>query len=119
MKNPAKIFNSLKVGKLKVEGLYQSPSPILGEGPGVRVDAVNVLELGGSDMDKQLEGRDSRACRFLTPHQLVMIDEALASVGDYGEVRLVLSKGKLRFIVTQTSHDTQKWHFGKLGNDCE
>ena len=51
---------------------------------------------------------NSPAFKFLSTHQLVMIDEALASVGDYGEVRLVVSKGKLRFIVTQTSHDAQK-----------
>jgi hypothetical protein len=62
---------------------------------------------------------DSPAFLFLSPHQAVMIDEALASVGDYGEVRLVVSKGKLRFIVTQKSHDAQKWQFGKLGRECE
>jgi hypothetical protein len=67
-------------------------------------------------MEKQLEGRDPGTCRFLSPHQLIMIDEALASIGDYGEVRLVVSKGKLRFIITQISHDAQKWEFGKNRN---
>jgi hypothetical protein len=42
-----------------------------------------------------------------------MVDQALRSVGDYGEVRLVVSKGKLRFIVTQKSYDALKWEFSQ------
>jgi hypothetical protein len=38
-----------------------------------------------------------------------MIEEALASLGGYGEVRLIVKKGTLRFIVTQQSHDALKW----------
>jgi len=56
---------------------------------------------------------DGRGLRFLSPHQVVMVDQALRSVGDYGEVRLVVSKGKLRFIVTQKSYDALKWEFGQ------
>jgi len=43
-----------------------------------------------------------------------MIDEALAAVGDYGEVRLIMQKGCLRFVVTQNSHDALLWEPGSL-----
>lgn len=35
---------------------------------------------------------------FLDQEQIKQIDRALAEVGDFGEVRLVKAKGKLRFI---------------------
>ena len=35
---------------------------------------------------------------FLDPEQIKQIDRALAEVGDFGEVRLIKAKGKLRFI---------------------
>lgn len=38
-----------------------------------------------------------------------MIDEALSSLGDFGEVRLVVEKGQLRFLVIQKSIDVRKW----------
>ncbi|MEJ2264830.1 MAG: hypothetical protein P8X95_15405 [Anaerolineales bacterium] len=44
----------------------------------------------------------------------MMIDEALATLGDYGEVRLIIEKGRLRFLVTQKSHDALKWQPGTL-----
>jgi hypothetical protein len=43
-----------------------------------------------------------------------MIDEALSAVGEYGEVRLVVDKGRLRFVVTQDSHDALRWQPGSL-----
>jgi hypothetical protein len=43
-----------------------------------------------------------------------MIDEALFSLGQYGEVRLVVEKGRLRFLVTQKSIDAYKWQPGSL-----
>jgi len=46
-----------------------------------------------------------------------MIDEALRALGPYGEVRLIVEKGRLRFVVTQTSHDALKWQPGSLSND--
>jgi hypothetical protein len=52
--------------------------------------------------------------RFLKPDQLTMIDEALDDLGDYGEVRLVVEKGRLRFIVTQKSYDVMKWRSGNI-----
>lgn len=52
--------------------------------------------------------------RFLQERQIAMIDEALCSLGDFGEVRLVVEKGRLRFLVTQRSFDTLKWQPGSL-----
>ena len=52
--------------------------------------------------------------KFLDPSQIPMIDEALAVVGDFGEVRLIVEKGRLRFVVTQKSFDAQKWQPGDL-----
>ncbi|HEB63955.1 MAG TPA: hypothetical protein ENJ02_00215 [Chloroflexi bacterium] len=52
--------------------------------------------------------------RFLTPEQVAMVDEALRALGDFGEVRLVVEKGRLRFIVTQKSYDALKWHPGAI-----
>ena len=43
-----------------------------------------------------------------------MIDEALSALGDYGELRLVVEKGRLRFIVTQKSFDALKWQPGEI-----
>lgn len=51
---------------------------------------------------------------LLHPRQIEMIEEALRSVGDYGEVRLIVEKGRLRFLVTQKSFDTLKWQPGSL-----
>ena len=56
---------------------------------------------------------------FLQPKHIQMIDEALCSLGDYGEVRLVVEKGHLRFLITQKSYDTLKWYPGILVKDIE
>jgi len=52
--------------------------------------------------------------KVLASNQLVMIDEALSSLGEYGEVRLIVAKGRLRFIVTEKSYDVLKWQPGSL-----
>lgn len=54
------------------------------------------------------------ATRFLTPQQVAMIEEALGSLGEYGELRLIIEKGRLRYIVTQKSFDAMKWTPGVL-----
>ena len=54
--------------------------------------------------------------RFLQEHQIAMIDEALHSLGDFGEVRLIVEKGRLRFLVTQKSFDALKWQPGSLAS---
>ena len=51
---------------------------------------------------------------FLDQRQVKMIDEALAALGDYGELRLVVEKGRLRFIITQKSFDALKWQPGEI-----
>lgn len=40
----------------------------------------------------------------LTLDQVRCIDEMLASVGEYGEVRLIVQKGELRYINQVVSH---------------
>jgi hypothetical protein len=57
--------------------------------------------------------------QFLLPRHIQMIDEALISLGEYGEVRLVVEKGSLRFLVTQKSYDTLKWQPGVIVKDIE
>ena len=52
--------------------------------------------------------------RFLGPREIEMLDEALHSVGEFGEVRLVIEKGRLRFIILQKSFDTLKWQPGNM-----
>jgi hypothetical protein len=52
--------------------------------------------------------------KFIELQQVSMIDEAIGSVGEYGEVRLVVEKGRLRFLITQKSYDALKWRPGEL-----
>ena len=49
--------------------------------------------------------------------QISMIDEALSLVGEYGEVRLIVEKGRLRFVVTQKSYDALKWQPGIISEE--
>ena len=51
---------------------------------------------------------------FLQPQQIAMIDEALCSLGEFGEVRLVVDRGRLRFVITQRSFDAFKWQPGMI-----
>jgi hypothetical protein len=45
----------------------------------------------------------------LAAEQVAMIEEALAGVGEYGEVHLVVHKGRLRYLVMQRSYDALRW----------
>ena len=54
--------------------------------------------------------------QFLHADQIAIIDEALSSIGEFGEVRLVVEKGRLRFLITMQSHDVLKWKPGRLLN---
>ena len=51
---------------------------------------------------------------FLSDSQARMIDEALTAVGEFGEVRLVVQKGRIRYVVIEKSHDALKWEAGDL-----
>ena len=42
---------------------------------------------------------------FLTAREITMIDDLLKSVAPFGEVRLVVQKGRLRFVSSVKSHD--------------
>ncbi|MGW8251034.1 MAG: hypothetical protein ACWGO1_10355 [Anaerolineales bacterium] len=57
---------------------------------------------------------DSCTLKFMELHQVSMIDEALSSLGEYGEVRLIVEKGRLRYLITQKSFDALKWQPGEL-----
>jgi hypothetical protein len=57
---------------------------------------------------------DKRGLQFLDPRQVDMIDEALVTLGEYGELRLIIEKGRLRFLITQKSFDALKWRPGTL-----
>ena len=61
--------------------------------------------------DVHIEQRLSQGLKHLTHHQVLMIDEAINAVGEYGEVHLKVEKGRLRFLITQTSHDALKQDF--------
>jgi len=52
--------------------------------------------------------------KFLTSSQITMLDEALAELGEYGELHLVIDKGRLRFLVIQKSYDANKWNSSDL-----
>jgi hypothetical protein len=79
------------------------------------------VELEGNEMDKNIskakvtsvDGR-SYIPRNIDLHQVTMIDEALGALGDYGEIRLIVEKGRLRFLVTQKSYDALKWRPGNI-----
>lgn len=62
----------------------------------------------------QIKPGDNEPLTFLDSRQVLMVDEALSSVGEYGEVRLVVEKGRLRFIVTNRSYDALSWQPGSI-----
>jgi hypothetical protein len=57
---------------------------------------------------------DEVVLKFMDSRQVSMIDEALSSLGEYGELRLVVEKGRLRFLVTNKSFDALKWQPGSF-----
>ena len=64
--------------------------------------------------EKRFTTFDDGELRFLHPRQVIMIDEALASLGEFGEVHLRVEKGRLRYVITQNSIDAIKWQPGSL-----
>jgi hypothetical protein len=68
------------------------------------------------DIRHPVENAAARSLAFLNFRQVEMIDEALAALGDYGELHLVVEKGRLRFVVTQRSFDALKWQPGKINH---
>ena len=70
--------------------------------------------MSNTNIDRFNPLKDSSLLSFLDQSQVTMIDEALSALGDYGELRLIVEKGRLRFIVTQKSFDALKWQPGTL-----
>ncbi len=70
-------------------------------------------------MNENLLRNDQKPLKFLGRSQIEMIDEAFAALGQFGEVQLVVEKGRLRFVVTKKSYDALKWHLDSLGSDGE
>lgn len=66
------------------------------------------------DTDEITELSQIQGLKFLKPNQISMIDEALDKLGEFGEVRLVVERGRLRFLVTEKSFDVLKWTPGSL-----
>ena len=66
------------------------------------------------ETDETIELEQSLRLKFLKPSQISMIDEALDKLGEFGEVRLVVERGRLRFLVTEKSFDVLKWKPGSL-----
>jgi hypothetical protein len=71
--------------------------------------------MSNTNIDQLIRGNDKRLLSFLDQRQVTMIDEALSDLGEYGELRLIVEKGRLRFIVTQKSFDALKWQPGTMG----
>jgi len=53
----------------------------------------------------QPQQQQGRPLRYLSPRIVQAIEDALSTVGPFGQVRLVMSRGKLRYIETTQSHD--------------
>lgn len=62
------------------------------------------------ETESSQETRFSKALKLkkLTPEQVKHIDEVLASLGDYGEVHLILQQGELRYINKVESFSARK-----------
>lgn len=54
--------------------------------------------------------------RFLNSQQIQMLDDALSAIGKkgFGCLRLVVEKGRLRFVVMETSYDALKYSSGQF-----
>jgi hypothetical protein len=63
--------------------------------------------------------RNQHGYRFLDPRQIDLIDAALCNVSPYGEVHLKVERGRLRFVVMQTSHDALTWQPDGFGVETE
>ena len=51
--------------------------------------------------------------RVLTPEQIAYIDQLLASLGAFGEIRLIKKGGKLRFVEKLESFDASYYGEGE------
>jgi hypothetical protein len=103
VKNPAKIFLLPTTWQL-LESSYTS-----------EFDGEVQMAEYFPETDEAIDLEQTFQLKFLKPSQVSMIDEALDKVGEFGEVRLVIERGRLRFLVTEKSFDVLKWTPGSLG----
>ena len=75
--------------------------------------------MSNSNIDQIRQATGNRIMSFLDQRQVIMIDEALSALGEYGELRLIVEKGRLRFLVTQKSFDALKWKPGSSVENFE
>ncbi len=61
----------------------------------------------GSSKAENVEGLD-KPLRFLSAREIYLIDKLLSSVGTFGEVRLTVKDGRLRFAASTKSYDALK-----------
>jgi hypothetical protein len=59
---------------------------------------------------------DDTGLSNLSLDQIIMIDEAISFVGDFGEVRLVIDRGQLHYLVTQKSYNARVYQPGMIIN---
>jgi hypothetical protein len=50
----------------------------------------------------------------LTSNQIAMIEEAIGVIGEFGEVRLVIERGRLHFITAQKSFNVRNYSPGSI-----
>lgn len=58
---------------------------------------------------KNLPAQTNPKLEFLNEKEIEMIDIALSSLGKFGELRLVVRNGVLRYLITQISTDALKF----------
>lgn len=61
-----------------------------------------------SNPPSQKPTENTPTSKTLLPYQIEMIEQALKQIGEYGEVRLIVEKGKLRYIQMAQSLDVLK-----------
>ena len=52
--------------------------------------------------------------KHLSDNHLRMLDEAIEMVGDFGEIHIVIAKGRLRFLNIEKSYDALKYQPGTM-----
>ncbi len=65
-------------------------------------------EMTSSSNMQSPSSRNGLKLRKLTAEQIEQIDEFIASLGEYGEIHLVIQHGELKYINKMESH--KAWH---------
>ncbi|HEX8993514.1 MAG TPA: hypothetical protein VF784_17680 [Anaerolineales bacterium] len=69
--------------------------------------------MDGSESKDEHQPKVPAGLKRLTEQQVRQIDDALASIDEYGEVRLIVQKGVLRFITRVESYRAWKSQDGE------